>query len=125
VPVFVFVGLALLAGLVGYPIAALVMRHHPKVRNIAAQIERVIPPGTELYAVDPNYQPFFFYLRGPVKYVSSIEELPWDTRCFLVRDENASQARQEQKWFPRQPRELTRVRDYRNQTVVVFAVGPG
>lgn len=125
IPVAVFTGLAVLAGVVGYPIAAMVMRHHPKVRNIAAQIERVIPAGAELYAVDPNYQPFFFYLRGPVKYVSSIEELPWETRYFLVRDHDAPEARQEQKWFPRRTLELLRTKDYRNQTVVVFAVGPG
>jgi 4-amino-4-deoxy-L-arabinose transferase-like glycosyltransferase len=125
IPVVVFVGLAVLAGVVVYPVAATVMRSHPKVRNIADQIERVIPPATELYAVDPNYQPFFFYLRGPVKYVSTIEELPWETRCFLVRKEDAPQARQEQKWSPRQTHELVTVKDYRNQTVVVFAVGPG
>jgi 4-amino-4-deoxy-L-arabinose transferase-like glycosyltransferase len=121
----VFVGLAVLAGAVGYPIAASVMKRHPKVRNIADQIESVIPPAADLYAVDPNYQPFFFYLRGPVKYVSAFEELPWETRYFLVRDEDAPKARQEQKWSPRQAHELLTVKDYRDQTVVVFAVGPG
>ncbi len=124
IPVVAFVGLAVLAGVVGYPIAAMVMKRHPKVRNIADQIERVIPPSTELYAVDPNYQPFFFYLHGPVKYVSTFEELPWETRCFLVRDEDAPKARQEQKWTPRQTHELVAVKDYRDQTVVVFAVDP-
>ena len=125
IPAAVFAGLALLAGAVGYPIAAMVMKGHPKVRNIADQIKAVVPPSAELYAVDPNYQPFFFYLRGPVKYVSTVEELPWETRYFLVRDEDAPKARQEQKWSPRQTRELVTVKDYRNQTVVVFAVGPG
>ncbi len=123
-PVIVFVCLALLAGAVGYPIAAMVMKRHPKVRNIAEQIQQVIPPGAELYAVDPNYQPFFFYLRFPVRYVSTVEELPWETRYFLVRGEDADRALQEQKWKPKEVRQLVRVKDYRDQTVVVFAVGP-
>ncbi len=120
-----FVVLAGLAGLVGYPIAATVAKRHPKVRNIAAQIDRVIPSGATLYAVDPNYQPFFFYLRVPVQYVGTIEELPWETRYFLVRPDAESQARSEEKWLPSRTRELTRVKDYRDQTVVVFAVGQG
>ena len=121
----VFVVLAMLAGLVGYPVASVIAKHRPKVRNIAAEIDRVIPQGEKVYAVDPSYQPFFFYLRAPVTYVSSMEELPWETRYFLVRREIENQARQEQKWFPRHAHELTRVKDYRDQTVVVFAVGPG
>ena len=121
---FVFVLLAVLAGLVGYPVAAMAAKRHPKVKNIAAAIDRVIPNGAMVYAVDPNYQPFFFYLRAPVTYVSSMEELPWETRYFLVRPPAEGQAREEQKWFPRRTRELTRVKDYRDQTVVVFAVDP-
>ncbi len=121
----VFVILAMLAGLVGYPVASVIAKRRPKVRNIAAAIDRVIPQGERIYAVDPNYQPFFFYLRAPVTYVSSMEELPWETRYFLVRPAAEGQAREEQKWFPRRTRELTRVKDYRDQTVVVFAVDPG
>jgi 4-amino-4-deoxy-L-arabinose transferase-like glycosyltransferase len=118
-----FVVLAVLAGAVGYPVAAVIMKRHPKVRNIAEQVESVLPPSAVLYAVDPNYQPFFFYLHVPVKYVSTVEELPWETRFFLVRDEDAPKAREQQKWVPRSAHQLIQVKDYRDQTVVVFAVG--
>ncbi len=97
----IFAVVAALAGLVGYPIASILAKRHPRVRNIAAEIDRVIPAGATVYAVDPNYQPFFFYLRAPVEYVATVEQLPQETRYFLVRPPAVAQAREEQKWLPR------------------------
>ena len=119
-----FVALAVAAGLIGYPLAAVASRHGQKVKNIADKINAVIPPNETLYAVDPNYQPFFFYMHSPVKYLSSVEELPWETRYFLVRPLHEQSAGQLQKWAPRQVHEVLRVKDYRKQTVIVFAVDP-
>ena len=95
-----------------------------KVKNIAAQINAAVPAGETLYAIDPNYQPFFFYMHSPVKYLSSVEELPWETRYFLVRPGNEKVALALQKWAPRQIHSILRVKDYRNQTVIVFVVDP-
>jgi 4-amino-4-deoxy-L-arabinose transferase-like glycosyltransferase len=117
-----FVALAVAAGLIGYPVAAVLSRHGQKVKNIAEKINGVVPPNETLYAVDPNYQPFFFYMHSPVKYLSSVEELPWETRYFLVRPLHEQSASQLQKWAPRQVHQVLRVKDYRNQTVIVFAV---
>jgi 4-amino-4-deoxy-L-arabinose transferase-like glycosyltransferase len=117
-----FVILALAAGLIGYPVAAWYSSSRQKVKNISDQINAVVPPNETLYAIDPNYQPFFFYMHSPVKYLSSLEELPWETHFFLVRPANEKTALTLQKWAPRQVHSVVRVKDYRNQTVIVFAV---
>ncbi len=117
-----FVILAVTAGLIGYPVAALAATHRQKVKNIADKINAVVPSTETLYAVDPNYQPFFFYMHAPVKYVSSVEELPWEARYFVVRPVDEKDAVGSQKWAPRHARSILRVKDYRDQTVVVFVV---
>ena len=72
----IVVGLSILSVVIGEPIRAVVMKNRLKVKNKAAEINAVVPKTETLYAVDPNYQPLFFYIQSPVKYVDSIEELP-------------------------------------------------
>jgi 4-amino-4-deoxy-L-arabinose transferase-like glycosyltransferase len=120
----VFLFLALAAGLIGYPLSAWFFSSRQKVKNIADRINAAVPASETLYAIDPNYQPFFFYMHSPVKYLSSMEELPWETHYFLVRPVNEKTALALQKWAPRQVHSILRVKDYRNQTVIVCAVDP-
>ena len=54
------------------------LQRREKVRPIAAQLEAALPPNESLYAVDPDYQPFLFYLHRPIVYVSEVKDLP---RC--------------------------------------------
>jgi 4-amino-4-deoxy-L-arabinose transferase-like glycosyltransferase len=119
-----FVLLAMAAGLIGYPVAAHLSTSRQKVKNIADKINAAVPASETLYAIDPNYQPFFFYMHSPVKYLSSMEELPWETHYFLVRPVNEKTALALQKWAPRQVHSILRIKDYRNQTVIVCAVDP-
>jgi 4-amino-4-deoxy-L-arabinose transferase-like glycosyltransferase len=119
-----FVVLTVLTGLIGFPVGAIVARHRQKVKIIADKINEAVPASETLYAVDPNYQPFFFYIHAPIKYVNSLEELPDETRYFLVRPDNEQGAAALERWAPRHPRELLRKKDYRNQTVILFALDP-
>ena len=41
-----------------------VLQRRAKVRPIAAQIDALVPESEPLYAVDPDYQPFLFYIRS-------------------------------------------------------------
>ncbi len=84
-----------------------------KVRPLARQLETAIPPNETLYAVDPEYQPFLFYLRRPIIYLSEVAELPPDARYFLVQpsDEKAAQARAEP---------ILRIKDYRGRRVILL-----
>ena len=117
------VGLAVAAGLIGYPLAAtLVYKHRPKIKNIAEAVNAVVPPNEILYAVDPRYQPFFFYAHSPVKYVLRLVDLPAETRYFVTRPEMEPDAEASRKWLPRRANPILRITDYRDQTVVVFRV---
>jgi 4-amino-4-deoxy-L-arabinose transferase-like glycosyltransferase len=119
-----FVGLAVVIGLIGYPVASVYMSRRQKVKNKAAEINAVVPKSETLYAVDPNYQPLFFYIQAPVVYVSTIDELPWETRYFLVRPDNEQSAIASEQWAPRRARPIVRVKDYRKQTVILFELDP-
>ena len=93
-----------------------------KVKTIAAQIEAVVPVSERLYAVDPDYQPFLFYLRRPIVYVSRVADLPDDARYFLVQPNNEGAAERAQQWLPTSPRRVLSIQDYRGRKVSVFAI---
>ncbi len=119
-----FVILAVVAGLIGYPLAARDARHRQKVKSVADKINAVVPSDETLYAVDPNYQPFFFYMRAPVKYVRGVSDLPVEARYFVVRPVDEQEALHSEKWAPRHARSILPVKDYRNQTMIVFVIDP-
>ncbi len=93
-----------------------------KVKTIAAKIEAIIPGAERLYAVDPDYQPFLFYVRRPIVYVSRIADLPEDTRYFLVQPDNENAAETARQWLPLSPRRVLSIQDYRERRVSVFAI---
>jgi hypothetical protein len=61
------------------------LQRREKVRPIAARIDNALPPNESLYAVDPDYQPFLFYLRRPIVYVSKVSDLPRAAHFILVQ----------------------------------------
>ncbi len=93
-----------------------------KIRTIAMQIDALIPSSQRLYAVDPDYQPFLFYVRGPLTYVSRVEDLPHDTHYFLVRSKDERAAEEAQQWLPFRPRRILSVEDYRHWKTSLFLV---
>ena len=117
-----FVGLGIVIGAIGYPVTAIVLRDRQQVKKAAAEINALVPPNDTLYAVNPDYQPVFFYVKAPVQYVSDIENLPGSVRYFLVRHNNEAKALAAQKWAPLSPRPIARVRDYSKREMVLFEV---
>jgi 4-amino-4-deoxy-L-arabinose transferase-like glycosyltransferase len=119
-----FVGLGLVIGAIGYPVTAIVLRNRQQVKKAAAEINAVVPPDETLYAVNPDYQPIFFYVKAPVQYVSYVKNLPSNVRYFLVRNENETEALAGRKWAPLRAEPIARVRDYSKREMVLFKVGP-
>jgi 4-amino-4-deoxy-L-arabinose transferase-like glycosyltransferase len=93
-----------------------------KVKTIAAKIEAVVPGSEWLYAVDPDYQPFLFYVRRPIVYVSRVVDLPGDASYFLVQPDNESAAEKARQWLPAFPRRVLSIQDYRGKRVSIFAI---
>ena len=89
---------------------------------MAAQIDALVPGSERLYAVDPDYQPFLFYVRRPVTYASEVDNLPSDARFFLVRPERKQEADSSERWSPLRAQLVREFKDYRNWKVILFEV---
>jgi len=98
------------------------LRKHEKVRQHARQIDAIVPPSVPLYAVNPKYQPYLFYVTAPVRYVSTIEQLPADTKFFLVQGENEIEAERSKRWSPSRTQLVLRIVDYREHEAILFSV---
>ena len=92
------------------------LKSREKLRLIARQLEAAIPPNESLYAVDPDYQPFLFYLRRRIVYLKEVSDLPPGAHYVLVQpaDEKAAEARA-------QP--VLRLKDYRGHRVILLKGG--
>jgi 4-amino-4-deoxy-L-arabinose transferase-like glycosyltransferase len=119
-----FVALGLVIGVVGYPVTAVILRNRQQVKKAAAEINALVPRNEKLYAVNPDYQPVFFYVKAHVEYVSYIKNLPRDTRYFLVRTEEEPEALAAQKWAPLRAQPIVRVHDYSKREMILFKVAP-
>jgi 4-amino-4-deoxy-L-arabinose transferase-like glycosyltransferase len=117
-----FVGLGIVIGAIGYPLTSIVLRDRQQVKKAAAEINALVPTKETLYAVNPDYQPVFFYVKAPVQYVSDVESLPDSVHYFVVRHNNEAKALATQKWAPVHPLPIARVRDYSKREMVLFEV---
>jgi hypothetical protein len=93
-----------------------VLQRRSKVKPIAQQIDRLVPNDESLYAVDPDYQPFLFYVRSHLIYVSRLDEVPTTARYLLIQAEREPELAESQRWSPLRPEPIERITDYRNHT---------
>ena len=119
-----FVGLGLVIGAIGYPLTSIVLKNRQQVKKAAAEINALVPPTETLYAVNPDYQPVFFYVKAPVQYVSYVKNLPRDVHYFLVQPDNEAEALAARKWAPLRAHAIARVHDYSKRKMVLFRVAP-
>ena len=96
-----------------------------KVKPIAARIDSRIPDSEPLYALDPDYQPFLFYVRSHLVYVNRLDEVPGTARYLLVQPEREGELMGSQRWSPRRAEAIERITDYRNHTIILARVGEG
>ena len=98
------------------------LQRREKVRPIATRIEAALPPNESLYAVDPDYQPFLFYLRRPIVYVSKVSDLPRAAHFIIVQPENKAATEQLPLWRPQRPEPIEEIKDYRGRRVILLQV---
>jgi 4-amino-4-deoxy-L-arabinose transferase-like glycosyltransferase len=120
------VGTALAAGLllVIYAVAIVPnLQRRSKVRPIAEQVDRLVPETEPLYALDPDYQPFLFYLRTRLIYVNRLDEVPRNARYVLLQPEREREVTESERWSPNRAKPIERITDYRNHTIVLAKIG--
>ncbi|MGI8819607.1 MAG: ArnT family glycosyltransferase [Chthoniobacterales bacterium] len=98
------------------------LQKRAKIKTIAAQINAALPPAEPLYAVDPDYQPFLFYVRDPIVYLSRVAEVPRVAGHLLVQPEREGEALASSQWLPRRARPLLRLKDYRGKQVILLEI---
>ena len=119
------IGIVIVACLAMWTYAiAIVPRLHQRqrIKRLAAQVESNVPEGETVYALDPNYQPIFFYMRSKLAYADEIDELPADVRYLLVRPEREQEVLESNHWAPRQPRRIMRSTDYRKESILLLKI---
>jgi hypothetical protein len=109
-------------GAIGYPVTAIALRNRQQVKKAAAEINALLPPNETLYAVNPDYQPIFFYVKAPVQYVTNVKNLPRDAHYFLVRSAHEVDALATGEGAPLGARPIARVHDYSKREMVLFEV---
>lgn len=109
--------------LIAFPIISRFAKTREKVKPIAAQINVIVPPTETLYAVDPGYQPFLFYLRCPVRYVQSVDRIPSEAHYFVSRPEREDDSIRAQQWLPRRATVVSRLTDYRDVQIILYKIG--
>lgn len=93
-----------------------------RIKRLAAQVESNIPGGETVYALDPNYQPIFFYMRSKLKYAGDIDEVPTEATYLLVRPEREQEVLESNHWAPRKPHRIMRSTDYRKESILLLKV---
>lgn len=107
----------------GYAFGAVpFLRKREKVRTIAQQIDAAVGNGGTVFAVNPDYQPFLFYLKSPLSYISDISEVPPAATYVLVQPENERAVAGSEQWLPRHATSVLRIKDYRGRSVILFAI---
>jgi 4-amino-4-deoxy-L-arabinose transferase-like glycosyltransferase len=114
---------AITAAMLIYSLAIIpFLQRRAKVRPIGKQITALIPPNEKLFAVDPDYQPFLFYVQRPIVYVNHVDELPQETRFILVQPQREADAEEKELWLPRRARPVLKIKDYRGHHVILLEV---
>ncbi|MBN1436515.1 MAG: glycosyltransferase family 39 protein [Sedimentisphaerales bacterium] len=86
-----------------------------KRRPVAYAINRALPENATVAVYDPGYQCFLFYLRPPVDYVLSPDEISPDLNYLLIDEPTWQQVSQAQNITARHPQTLIDL-TYRDRT---------
>jgi len=114
------------AGLLMSAYALLVVPHlqrRAKLKPVAAQIDALVPDCEPLYAVDPDYQPFLFYVERKLIYVNCVEDVPPHARYLLVQPANEREAETTGQWAPLRAKPVLPITDYRGRRVTILRIG--
>ncbi|MDQ6809854.1 MAG: hypothetical protein M3Z64_10615, partial [Verrucomicrobiota bacterium] len=102
--------------------SAVFLKNRPKVRPIAAMVNAGIPDGETLYAVNPLFQPYLFYIEAPIRYVVKMDELPAAARYFVMAPEEKPRAQATAKWQEAHPRFVLQTPAYRGHETLLYRI---
>jgi 4-amino-4-deoxy-L-arabinose transferase-like glycosyltransferase len=98
------------------------LRQREKVRSIAHRIDAIVPSSAAIYAIDPQYQPYLFYVRAPLHYVNDVADVPSDARFVLAQPTVFAAVESSTHWLPRHALLVMPIKDYRERETALFAI---
>jgi 4-amino-4-deoxy-L-arabinose transferase-like glycosyltransferase len=122
--VVLFVAAIVSAAVIAYAVAIVpLQQRHQKVKLIAAQINAVVPASETLYAINPAYQPFLFYVQRKLIYMSEFWEVPVSARYLFIQLEKEPEVEATDHWQPLKAQPILRITDYRNRHSILLKIG--
>lgn len=116
------VSLFALVAVIALPLqAATFPEARQRVKRNADVVNAAVPAGEPLYVIDSPYESFLFYIRAPLRYVDSINDLPPDARYFLMRTRHHASVAKSTRW-PSPPRMVAQTDAPARHTMAVYAI---
>lgn len=118
-----FVAGSVVAAAIIFPFrSATVLKKRARVKPIAAQVNAVLPPGETLYAVNPLFQPYLFYLHSAVRYLRTLKELPAGAHYLVTSPNEKALIDSSPAWAALHPQLLVATPEYRGHSTLVFRI---
>ena len=112
-----------IASLIIFPVrSATFLRNRPKVKSIAAKVNAAVSPGETVYALNPLFQPYLFYVHAPVRYLGAINELPPEAHYVITSPGEKARLETSPRWLSAGPRLLLSTPEYRGHETLLFHV---
>jgi len=121
--IFSFIAIGVIAAMVIFPLRSVTyLKRHERIKPIAAQINALLPSDERLYAIDPDFQPYLFYVRAPITYLTGLDELPADAHYFLIQPRHQLKFERDPRWAVLRPKLLAHTPSYRSKESLLFAI---
>lgn len=115
------IAIALVAEVTIFPIRTSIdAKGHKVLKPAATQINDVMPADESVYAVDLPYEPYLFYVRAPVFYFATLEELPATARFLLIQSRDLAKMETKAHWHDLQPSLIARTASFRSNDTMLF-----
>jgi 4-amino-4-deoxy-L-arabinose transferase-like glycosyltransferase len=121
--IFSFIAIGIIAAMIIFPLRSVTyLKKHERIKPIAAQVNALVPSDQRLYAIDPEFQPYLFYVRAPITYLDNLDEMPWDAHYFLIQPRHRRKFENNPRWADLRPQLLLRTPSYRSKESLLFEV---
>ena len=120
---FFFVAIGVIAAMIIFALRSVTyLKRHERIKPIAAQINALLPSDQRLYAIDPDFQPYLFYVRAAITYLIALDELPANAHYFVIQPRHQRKFESNPRWASLRPKLLAHTPSYRNKESLLFQI---
>jgi hypothetical protein len=90
-------------------------------RAVAEAIRATLPAGTQLWVLEDNYRPFWYYLEPDVRYFHRLSELPAQANYLLLPATRTPALLQDPIWLNAPPKLIMQAVDNENRAYNLYS----